>query len=540
MNSRNDNVRDFCGVTAWHNAGYTGSRVSIGSAENFVDASPSTHKYKTWLIANEFAPDAKYYYFKVSATSANRTIEQRKALIKSMLEENGVSVYFASLSGVRDASHDEVLSDFPELILLFSAGNDGDDGSSGYIRSKTIYGVGAVEIKWSKLVNGKPAEDAEVMLRPAGYSSVSEDVDFAAPTKLYLKGSETFSGTSCAAPALAGMCALVNDFFIDKTGKPLTRDKMYQFLKDNCIDLKDEGHDTKTGWGLPILPHPDTIDISKYAEVTKEEVKVEVQEPMDIENQNFKIQKMQSPNRRVKPDRKIEYIVIHYFGSLSTAKQTANYFCTPGIQASAHYVIDEGEIVYNVVDDKDVAWHCGGNGVGTLKYKCTNDNSIGIEVRPRIMNSYYANDASYKGWYFDKAVIDRLVEVTKWLMNKYDIDVDHVVRHYETTGKLCPRPFVGDDINIYYGTTGNEQWAKFKARLEEDDEMLTYEQFKAYMERYEAERDNLEGSHWSQVERDWANAQGIINGDSNGKMRWKAPITREEYAVTEYRQSLKK
>lgn len=261
---------------------------------------------------------------------------------------------------------------------------------------------------------------------------------------------------------------------------------------------------------------------------------------MEVKGQNFKIQKMLSPNRRVKPNRKIEYIVIHYFGSLGSAKSVASYFCTTAANSSAHYIIDEGEIVYNVVPDADVAWHCGGNGVGTLKYKCTNDNSIGIEVRPYIMDKSYANDASYRGWYFSEAVIDRLVEVTKWLMDKYNIDADHVVRHYETTQKLCPRPWVGNDINLYYGTTGNEQWEKFKARLKEDDEMLTYEQFKAYMERYEAERSDLEGSSWSQVERDWAKRNGIINGDANGKMRWRAPMTREEYAITEYRQSLKK
>ena len=75
-----------------------------------------------------------------------------------------------------------------------------------------------------------------------------------------------------------------------------------------------------------------------------------------------------------------KYIVIHYFGALGTAKGVSEYFKTPGIQASAHYALDEGDTIYRCVRDKDIAWHCGAN-----KYKhpeCRNSNSIGIEARP--------------------------------------------------------------------------------------------------------------------------------------------------------------
>jgi hypothetical protein len=72
---------------------------------------------------------------------------------------------------------------------------------------------------------------------------------------------------------------------------------------------------------------------------------------------------------------------------------------------------------------------------------------------------------------------------------------------------------------------------------QEDGDMLTYEQFKEYMQRYETERAALEPGAWSQTERDWAEEQGIIRGDENGDKRWRAPMTREEYAVTAYRQA---
>ena len=67
--------------------------------------------------------------------------------------------------------------------------------------------------------------------------------------------------------------------------------------------------------------------------------------------------------------------------------------------------------------------------------------------------------------------VDRTVELVRWLMDKYGIDVDHVVRHYDVTGKDCPEPWVRDE----------SLWRKFKARLtapvepepkKEDDEVV--------------------------------------------------------------------
>lgn len=69
--------------------------------------------------------------------------------------------------------------------------------------------------------------------------------------------------------------------------------------------------------------------------------------------------------------RKIEYIVIHYFGSLGTAAAVANYFAGADRQASAHYCLDEGNIVYQCVEDNNIAWHCGTSG-GYVHPRCRN------------------------------------------------------------------------------------------------------------------------------------------------------------------------
>ena len=116
--------------------------------------------------------------------------------------------------------------------------------------------------------------------------------------------------------------------------------------------------------------------------------------------------------RRCTGRRKIEYIVIHYFGSLGTAAAVANYFNTPGIQASAHYCLDEGSTVYQCVEDKDVAWHCGTSGA-YVHPRCRNENSIGIEVRPYKLDKSTARSAAPADWYFPPEIVDNLVVFTQ-------------------------------------------------------------------------------------------------------------------------------
>ncbi|MEF9971364.1 MAG: hypothetical protein RR731_03520, partial [Oscillospiraceae bacterium] len=76
------------------------------------------------------------------------------------------------------------------------------------------------------------------------------------------------------------------------------------------------------------------------------------------------------------------------------------------------------------------------------------------------------------------------------------------------------------------------------ANFEEEDDM-SYEQFKQYMDKYNAEIAKLPGSAWSEGDRKWAEDCGIILGDEAGNKKWKSPITREEYAAASHRQAQK-
>lgn len=125
-----------------------------------------------------------------------------------------------------------------------------------------------------------------------------------------------------------------------------------------------------------------------------------------------------------------EWIVIHYVGAESTAENNAKYFNKEYRGASAHYFVDPTSI-WQVVEEKDAAWHVG----GAKKYYngARNGNSIGIEMCCKKKNGE---------WYIEPETIENTIWLTKQLMKKYNIPVSRVVTHYDTTHKICPEPFV--------------------------------------------------------------------------------------------------
>lgn len=153
----------------------------------------------------------------------------------------------------------------------------------------------------------------------------------------------------------------------------------------------------------------------------------------------------------------IKYIVIHYTGNDGDSDESnANYFnAYRGV--SAHYFVDDDSITQSV-PDKHIAWAVGGakypscaaTGGGKWYNKCTNSNSISIELC----------DAKKNGKYdFTEKTLQNAAELAKLLMKKYGIPVGNVIRHFDVTGKICPAPFVNDE----------KAWAAFKKRLEEDE-----------------------------------------------------------------------
>lgn len=149
---------------------------------------------------------------------------------------------------------------------------------------------------------------------------------------------------------------------------------------------------------------------------------------------------------------RIKYIVIHYVGALGGAEANCKYYASQYIGASAHYYVGFSGEVWQSVEDKNIAWHCGAK-----KYvhpDCRNGNSIGIEMCVRNKGSQ-ASDS--KDWHFEDATVQSAIRLTKELMAKYNIPADQVIRHHDVTGKICPNPYV-------YNHT-KHTWDAFRAAL---------------------------------------------------------------------------
>lgn len=204
----------------------------------------------------------------------------------------------------------------------------------------------------------------------------------------------------------------------------------------------------------------------------------------------------------------INWICLHFTANNGdTAKNNADYFAREVVKASAHYFVDPNE-VWQSVKDSDTAWHCGKERGGSYYNDCRNANSIGIEMCSVIRNGVYV---------IPEETMKRAAKLTRELMAKYHVPVSRVCRHYDVTHKDCPEPWVRNP----------QLWEKFKAMLTEKEETkLTYDQFKAYIQRYEKENEGKNASAWASDAWKALTDAGITDGSAP-----QAPLTREQLAV---------
>ena len=201
----------------------------------------------------------------------------------------------------------------------------------------------------------------------------------------------------------------------------------------------------------------------------------------------------------------IEYIVVHYTAnSGDTAQNNLDYFARTKTGTSAHYFVDENEVCQSV-QDTDVAWHCGSKN--PRHPYCRNANSIGVEMCDSVGS-------------VPEAVRDRTAAFVRQKMKEYGLDVNHVLRHYDVTGKRCPAPWVDNPVD----------WMEFKKMLEEGDDM-SYEQFEQYMNRYLTERNAKPADDWAKPYIQDAIDAGAMTDVGGTIERPQGFITRQEMAV---------
>lgn len=148
-----------------------------------------------------------------------------------------------------------------------------------------------------------------------------------------------------------------------------------------------------------------------------------------------------------KTDR-IQNIVIHYTANPGTsAKQNRNYFeglkDSHETKASSHFIIGiEGEIV-QCVPTWEVAYASNDR----------NQDTVSIE------NCHLEESGE-----FTKETYKSLVHLTAWLCQKFDLTEKDLLRHYDISGKLCPKYYVEHE------TAWEEFKTDVKKMLEETDE----------------------------------------------------------------------
>ena len=132
-------------------------------------------------------------------------------------------------------------------------------------------------------------------------------------------------------------------------------------------------------------------------------------------------------------------IVIHYTANPgSTAQENRDYFnslqYTQETEASSNFVIGlDGEII-QCVPTWEVAYASNERNMDTVSIECCHPDDSGAFT-----------DETYRS----------LVQLTAWLCEKFDLTQDDVIRHYDVTGKICPKYFVDHE----------DEWSGFKANV---------------------------------------------------------------------------
>ena len=138
---------------------------------------------------------------------------------------------------------------------------------------------------------------------------------------------------------------------------------------------------------------------------------------------------------------KITGIVVHYTANPgATAMENRNYFenlkDTHETKASSNFVVGiEGEIV-QCVPTWEVAYASNSRNIDTVSIECCHPDETGK-----------FRDATYRS----------VVNLCAWLCMKFDLGADDVIRHYDVTGKECPKYFVDHE----------DAWENFRQDVKE-------------------------------------------------------------------------
>ena len=237
--TQNKEIFDFLGITRLHEQGIAGQGIKICSRESIT----SKHGRKVYDVIRQIVPDAeiitKQNYYEL---------------------KQDIDIYTTSLFNSHDKEEKNIKKAEQlynnDTFLVCAVGNEGYDDCTNLSQQDVWTSVGACSYKKS----GK--------IQRMIYSSITDKLDFMSITNIQTSLG-TFTGTSCATPVFASMCTLVQCYFLQTKRRKLTNEELLQFIKMNCIDLEEKGHDGKTGHGLFIIPKLEVAMFKDYTDYEK-------------------------------------------------------------------------------------------------------------------------------------------------------------------------------------------------------------------------------------------------------------------------------
>ena len=142
-----------------------------------------------------------------------------------------------------------------------------------------------------------------------------------------------------------------------------------------------------------------------------------------------------NPSRSGQKLEAVHDIVVHYVGNPgTTAQQNRDFYNGWDSDVCSHFLVGmEGEVILCIpLDEKSAASNH------------RNRDTISVEVcHPDETGKF--TDASYQA----------TLKLVDWLLEEYNLTPDHVIRHYDVTGKECPKYFVDHP----------DEWEEFKSKL---------------------------------------------------------------------------
>lgn len=151
-----------------------------------------------------------------------------------------------------------------------------------------------------------------------------------------------------------------------------------------------------------------------------------------------------TPNEYSRPQTELEtvkHIAIHYTANPgSSAMDNRNYFEnlkeSHETKASSHFIVGLNGEVVQCIPTSEISYATNERNIDTISIECCHWDESGK-----------FSDATYQA----------VVQLTAWLCNRFEIRADDVIRHYDVTGKICPKYYVENP----------KAWEKMKEDIED-------------------------------------------------------------------------